>query len=116
MALLDGETNGRGDERSTMARLIPKENVDLYGGDIVYLETKYGSDLVTIVSLSYRPGEYKPGEIVEDVVHSVEWSGFGNYEGDYDMDDYGVTWRLWDVYVEKPSVWTMEAEPWTTRS
>ena len=52
-----------------MARLIRKEDVGLYGGDTVYLETKYGSGLVTIVSLSYRENEDG-----SETIHSVEWS------------------------------------------
>ena len=31
-----------------MAKLIEKENVDLYGGDIVFLETHTGAGLVEI--------------------------------------------------------------------
>lgn len=90
-----------------MARLIRKEDVGLYGGDTVYLETKYGGGLVSIVSLSYREDEGG-----DETIHSVEWSGFDNCEGDYGMDDYGVTWRLWDVYVETPSAQQMAGEPW----
>jgi hypothetical protein len=43
--------------------------------------------------------------------HAVEWSGFVEH-GEYSMDEYGITWRLWDVYIETPSHEQMSLEPW----
>lgn len=89
-----------------MARLIEKENVAEYGGQTVYLETHCGAGLVAIIAVSYRrnvDGSEDP--------HAVEWSGFVEH-GEYIMDEYGITWRLWDVNVETPSVQQMTGEPW----
>ena len=89
-----------------MARLIEKEKVDQLFGDIVYLETHMSGGLVAIMSFSYRTNADG-----DEIVNSVEWAGFDDC-GEYDMDEYGVTWRLWDVYVETPSVQQMAGEPW----
>lgn len=89
-----------------MARLIEKENVAAHGGETVYLETHFGGGLVSIIAFSY-----KPDASGEETVNSVEWAGFDEHD-EYDMEDYGVTWRLWDVYVETPSVQQMSLEPW----
>lgn len=89
-----------------MVRLIEKEFVDNYGGDVVYLETKMAAGLVQILAFSYR--QEASGE---ETVNSVEWAGFDEHD-EYDMEDYGVTWRLWDVYVETPSVQMMEEKAW----
>lgn len=90
-----------------MARLIEKEYVGDYGGKIVYLEMLFGGDgLVVIIDFSYRP-DTDDGE----ALHTVEWAGFDEHD-EYDMDTYGITWRLWDVYVETPSVQQMTGEPW----
>ena len=89
-----------------MARLIEKKNVGLYGGDTVYLETLFDGGLVSIIAFSYRP-DTDGGE----ALHTVEWAGFDEHD-EYDMDEYGITWRLWDVYVETPSVQQMTGEPW----
>ena len=89
-----------------MATLIEKEDVELYGGKIVYIETHCGAGLVAIIAVSYRrkvDGSEEP--------HAVEWSGFVEH-GEYSMDEYGITWRLWDVNVETPSVQQMAGEPW----
>lgn len=89
-----------------MARLIEKEFVGNYGGDTVFLETHTGAGLVQILAFSYR--QEASGE---ETVNSVEWAGFDEHD-EYDMDYYGITWRLWDVYVETPSGEETSLEPW----
>ncbi len=106
LALLDIAAKRGAEGGDTVARLIEKENVCLYKGDTVYLETKFGAGLVQILAFSYR--QEASGE---ETVNSVEWAGFDEHE-EYDMEDYGVTWRLWDVYVETPSVREMEEKAW----
>ena len=91
-----------------MARLIEKEYVGDYGGDVVYLETHTGAGLVQILAFSYR---HRQGADGEETVNSVEWAGFDEHD-EYDMDYYGITWRLWDVFVETPSVQQMSRVPW----
>lgn len=89
-----------------MARLIKKDNVGLYGGDSVYLETHFGGSLVSIIDFSYRSDTDG-----SEALHTVEIVGFDEHD-EYEMDDYGITWRLWEVYVETPSVQQMTGEPW----
>lgn len=89
-----------------MARLIEKEYVGDYGGETVFLETHTGAELVRILAFSYR--QDADGN---ETVNSVEWAGFDEHK-EYDMDTYGEKWRLWDVYVETPSVQQMTGEPW----
>ena len=92
-----------------MAKLIPKEDVVDYANDIVFLETRHcGNDIVKVESFSYRfDGE-------EETPHSVEISRFGEHGEDFEMDEYGVTWRLWEVYVETCFLGTKEGAPWAT--
>nr|MBQ1578094.1 hypothetical protein [Oscillospiraceae bacterium] len=89
-----------------MPVLIEKERVGNYGGNVVFLETRTGCGLVQILAFSYRRDASG-----EETVNSVEWAGFDEHE-EYDMDTYGYSWRLWDVYVETPSVQQMAGEPW----
>jgi len=93
-----------------MARLIEKENVRLHDGGIVFLQTlhsfpTYGG-LVSIISLSYWLDANG-----KENVYSVEMAGAKRHV-EYFMDEYGYTWRLWDVNVETPSVQQMSGEPW----
>ncbi len=91
----------------SMARLIEKENVEEYLGWIVYLETLFGGDgLVAIIEFSYRPDTDG-----SEALHTVEIVGFDEHD-EYEMDDYGITWRLWEVCVESPSAQQMAVEPW----
>lgn len=89
-----------------MARLIEKEKVGLLFGDIVYLETHMRGGLVSIMSFSYHTNADG-----DEIVNSVEWASFDE-QGEYAMDEYGITWRLWDVFVETPSVQQMSRVPW----
>lgn len=90
-----------------MARLIEKENVAEYLGWIVYLETLFGGDgLVAIIGFSYRPDTDG-----SDALHTAEIVGFDEHD-EYEIDDYGITWRLWAIYVETPSIQQMAGEPW----
>lgn len=92
-----------------MARLIEKENVAAHGGQTVYLETHFdvgGDGFVEITDFSYRLNTDGT-----EALHTVELFGFDGHD-EYDMDEYGITWRLWDVNVETPSVQQMSLEPW----
>nr|MBQ1578093.1 hypothetical protein [Oscillospiraceae bacterium] len=88
-------------------RLIEKEDVSCYGGRIVCLETRFRDDLVSIVGFGYR----LDGE--KQTLERVLWLGAGfDNRGEEYMDEYGETWRLWEVRVEAPSAEQMDLEPW----
>lgn len=89
-----------------MARLIAKEYVTAHEGEVVFLETKYGCELARVLAFGYH--EQPDGT---ETVTSMEFETLDDHD-EYDMDSYGIDWRLWDVYVETPSVQEMSREEW----
>lgn len=90
-----------------MARLIKKSDVGLYRGKIVYLETLLDSCFVKIFGCSYKPDE-------SQTITRVYWRGFEDY-GEFSMDSYNVSWRLWDVNTETPDAKEKEDAQWEVK-
>lgn len=84
-----------------MARLIEKDFLDVNEGELVLLETK----TETFV------GTYQMyGDGVKYLGISFEGLGLSD---DFDLSEYGVTWRIWDLLGSLPTTAELDMmEPW----
>ena len=88
-----------------MARLIKKDDVMDYAGQVVWLETKYRLELAIFVTDGCTFIVNDDG----DELYSIDFALMG-VDTDWNfMEDYGKSWRLWDAYIERPSVKEMSA-------
>ena len=74
-----------------MARLLRKDNLDIYEGELVLLETT----TETFVGTYQMYGDW-----VEH--HGISFEGLGLAD-DFPLDEYGETWRIWDLLVVVPT-------------
>ena len=84
-----------------MARPIPKDEVDLYKADIVWLETRGSMDAVPVEDIvTYRGLPYSV--MFRSFWHRIERM----------METYGTEWRLWEVNLETVGLHERWELPW----
>lgn len=89
-----------------MARLIKKDDVIDYAGQLVWLETKYRVEIAMFVTDCCAFTEKEDGD---DELYCIDFALLGVDAECHFMENYGKSWRLWDAYIEQPSVKEMSA-------
>ena len=84
-----------------MARLIKKDDVMDYAGQVVWLETKYRLELAIFVTDGCAFTETDDGD---EQLYCIDFALLGIDAESLFMENYGKSWRLWDSYIEVPSV------------
>ena len=89
-----------------MARLIKKEDIMNYVGQPVWLETKSHLD---IAKFSHDGCAFIATED-GDELYCVDFALLGVDADSHFVENYGKSWRLWDAYIEQPSVKEMQTQ------
>lgn len=84
-----------------MARLLKKDNLDVNAGELVLLEMT--NDAYVGTYQMYGDGVSW---------HGISFDGLGLAD-DFPLDEYGETWRVWDLLVVVPTIAELDMrEPW----
>lgn len=85
-----------GKDEKAVARLIEKDALPAYAGDVMLVET----------TLEISIGIYEMYD------GGISFEGLG-LENDFDLKEYGETWRIWDIGIVVPTMAELDyTKPW----